>query len=129
VDDVELASALEHGGDVQALCDLGVDRGIVRPANRCDCVQAGCGDRVCGGEQRDVVTGRYQALGEQRGELLPRPVVARWCPPRDRGQYGDSDRAAGLAVRGNVDVLRLPGPNFEHSQRGDPTYLRQFAFD
>ena len=29
VDDVELASALEHGRDVQALCDLGVDRRVL----------------------------------------------------------------------------------------------------
>src|SRR5260370_840872 len=29
VDDVELARALEHGRDVQALCDLGVDRRVL----------------------------------------------------------------------------------------------------
>jgi hypothetical protein len=42
-------------------------------------VQAGRGDRVRGGEQRDVMAGGHQPLGQQRGELLPRPVVARWC--------------------------------------------------
>ena len=112
VDDVELAGALEHRGDVQALCDLGVDRRNIRPAKRRGCVQPGRGDRVCGGEQRDVMAGRHQPLGEQRGELLPRPVVARWCPPRDRRQHGDSDRDAGRAGDGNVDALRLLGPNF-----------------
>ena len=50
----------------------------------------------------------HQPLGEQRGELLPRPVVTRWCPPRDRRQYSHSDRAADLALDGNV--LRLLGP-------------------
>ena len=57
-----------------------------------------------------------EALGEQRRELLPRPVVPGRRPPRDRRQHGDSDRAAGLAVDGNVDVLRLPGPNFACSE-------------
>ena len=109
VDDVELASALEHGRDVQALCDLGVDRLVLRPARRRGRVQPGRGDRVCSGEQRDVMTGGHQPLGEQRRELLPRPVVTRWCPPRDRRQHGDSDRAACLALNGNA--LRLPVPN------------------
>jgi hypothetical protein len=35
--------------------------------------------------------------------------VTRRCPPRDRRQHGDSDRAACLAVNGNA--LRLPVPN------------------
>ena len=108
VNDVELAGTLEHRGDVQALGDLGVDRRVLRPATRRGGVQGGRGDRVCGGEQRDVMARSHQPLGEQRGELLPRPVVTRWCPPRDRRQHGDSDRAAGLALDGNV--LRLPGP-------------------
>ena len=97
VDDVELVGALEHGGDVQALCDLGVDRRILRPAARRGRVQAGRGDRVGSSEQRDVMAGGDQALGEQRGELLPRPVVPRWCPPRDRREHSYSDRTASLA--------------------------------
>ena len=118
VDDVELAGALEHRGDVQALCDLGVDRRILRPARRRGGMQAGRGDRVCSGEQRDVMAGRHQPLGEQRRELLPRPVVTRRCPPRDRRQHGDSDRAACLALNGNV--LRLPGPNLAPQPAGRP---------
>ena len=86
--------------------DLRVDRRVFRPAERRGCVQAGRGDRVCSGEQRDVMAGRYQPLGEQRGELLPRPVMTGRCPPRDRRQHGDSDRAVSLALNGNV--LRLP---------------------
>ena len=52
------------------------------------------------------MAGSDQPLGEQRGELLPRPVVTRWRPPRDRRQYSHSDRVVGLALDGNV--LRLP---------------------
>jgi hypothetical protein len=74
-------------------------------------VQAGRGDRVCRGEQRDVMASRHQSLGEQRGELLPRAVVTRRCPPRDRRQHGDADRAACVALDGNV--LRLPGWRFK----------------
>ena len=55
------------------------------------------------------MTGGYQPLGEQRRELLPRPVVTRRCPPRDRRQHGDSNPAACLALNGNA--LRLPVPN------------------
>ena len=55
------------------------------------------------------MTGGYQPLGQQRREQLPRPVVTRGRPPRDRRQHGDSDRAACLAVNGNAP--RLPVPN------------------
>jgi len=55
------------------------------------------------------MTGGYQPLGQQRREQLPRPVVTRGRPPRDRRQHGDSDRAACLAVNGNA--FRLPVPN------------------
>jgi hypothetical protein len=65
VDDVELVSAFEHRRDVQALCDLGVDCRVLRPAKRRGCVQTGRGHRICGGEQRDVMAGRHQPLGEQ----------------------------------------------------------------
>ena len=106
VDDVKLPSVLEYRSDVQTFGDLGVDRRILRPAGRGGCVQGRRGDRVRGGEQRHLMARSDQALGEQRGELLPRPVVTRWRPPRDRRQYGHSDRAAGLAFDGNV--LRLP---------------------
>ena len=50
VNDVELVGALEYRGDVQALCDLGVDCRILRPAPRRRCVQAGRSDRVRSGE-------------------------------------------------------------------------------
>jgi hypothetical protein len=119
VDDVELASALEHGGDVQALRDLRIDRRVLRPAKRRGCVQAGRGDRVCSGEQRDVMTGGHQPLGEQRGELLPRPVVTGRCPPSDRRQHGDSDRVDSLALDGNQLRLRRS----PHDASGEPTVV------
>ena len=65
VDDVELTGSLEHRGDVQALCDLRVDRRVLGPAARCGCVQGCRGDRVCGREQSDVMACGHQSLGEQ----------------------------------------------------------------
>jgi hypothetical protein len=106
VNDVELAGALEYRGDVQALCDLGVDRRILRPATRHRCVQAGRGDRVCSGEEGDMMAGCHKTLGEKRRELLPRPVVPRRCPPRDRREHSNSDRTLSLASNGNL--IRLP---------------------
>src|SRR6188472_3163380 len=60
--------ARSNGRDVQALCDLGVDRLVLRPARRRGRVQPCRGDRVCSGEQGDLMTGGYQPLGEQRRE-------------------------------------------------------------
>lgn len=88
VDDVEIIGPLEHRGDVQALGDLGIDRFVLGPTTRRRRYQFGGGDRVCGGEQGDVMPGGDQTLGEQRGELFPRTVVPRRCPPCDRCQHG-----------------------------------------
>ncbi len=89
VDDVEVVGTLEHRGDVQALGDLRLDRGILGPPGRCRAVQRGGGDRVGGGEQRHVVPRGDQPLGEQRCELFPRAVVARRRPPGDRSEHRD----------------------------------------
>ena len=47
------------------------------------------GDRVGGGEQRHVVSGRDQPVGEQGGEELPRAVVAGRRAPGDGREDSD----------------------------------------
>ena len=47
--------------------------------------------RVGGGEQRDVHAALDQPLGQERHELLPRAVVARRHPPRDRREHRDTE--------------------------------------
>ena len=89
VDHVELARALEHRRDVQRLPDLRVQRRILGVAGRRRADEASGRDRVGGGEQGDVDSSPDQPLGQQRGELLPRPVPARRYPPRDRRQNRD----------------------------------------
>ena len=75
VDDVELTGPLERVSDVEALGHLRFDRRILRvpPGNRCG--KPTRGDRVSGGEQRHVDSSRNESLGQERGELFPRPVV------------------------------------------------------
>ena len=104
---VELAGPLERGRVVQALVHLGVDAGVLLVAARGLGVQPGRGQRVGGGEQRDVVAERDQALGESGRDLLPRPVAARRGAMRDRGEHADAQaRRAALDV--DVDVVPVP---------------------
>jgi hypothetical protein len=89
VDDVELVGVLEDVGDVRALGRLGVDVVVLGPA-----VSAGAAEcrgclRVAGGEQRDVVAGCDESVGEKRCEQFPWRVVVRWGAPGDRGEDGD----------------------------------------
>ena len=53
-----------------------------------------------------MVAGGDQPLGEQGRELLPRAVVPRRCPPRDRREHGHADRCVGRAWDSNG--LTLP---------------------
>ena len=91
VDDVELVGPLEHLGDVQALGDLGVDRRRPR-TSRTAAVARELGRWSTESAVANSVTSwprRHEALGEQRREQLPRPVVTGRGPPRDRGEHGD----------------------------------------
>ena len=66
VDDVELVTAFEDVGDVQALRHLGFDgrRPPTSPSATTECKRAGR-DRVAGREQGDVVSSGDEALGQQ----------------------------------------------------------------
>jgi len=60
-------------------------------------------------EQGHVVTELDEAVGEERREELPRTVVTRRCPPRDRRQHGDPQRRVGgvaLSERRNARGYR-----------------------
>ena len=96
VDEVELVRALEHLGDVQALAHLRVDVRILRLSSRHDRLRAvpRC-LRIASGEQRDVDAALDEPFGEQRGELLPRAVVAGRDAPGDRRQHGHAEHSVG----------------------------------
>ncbi len=94
VDQVELRCALEHRGDVQALPHLGVELRVLRVPGGDRADQRRGRQRVGGGEQRDVHAARDQPFRQERDELLPRAVVARRHPPRDRGQHRHTERGA-----------------------------------
>ena len=44
------------------------------------------------------MTARREALGEQRCELFPRSVVARWRSPRERSEDRDAEWNADLGI-------------------------------
>ncbi len=88
VDDVELGGPLEDVRDVQALAHLGLGIGIFRVPPGHDRRQAAGGQGVGRCEQGHVDAPFDEPLGEERGELLPRPVVPRRDPPRHRRQHG-----------------------------------------
>ena len=94
VDEVELISPFEDGGDVKTLLDLGIQGGILGVSRGSGAHQPSAGHRVRGGEEGDVHTLPDQPFGEQRHELLPWPVMARGNPPRDRSQDRDLQQAA-----------------------------------
>ena len=89
VDHVELARAFEDRRDVQRLPDLRIQCRILGVAGRRRADEASGRDGVGRGEQGDVDSSPDQALGQQRSELLPRAVMARRYPPRDRCQNRD----------------------------------------
>ncbi len=92
VDDVELRRPFEDLGDVEALGHLRIEGRVLRPPVRHHGTQAGRGQRITGGEQRDVVPARHQSLRQEGGEELPRPIVAGRHPPRERSQDRDAQR-------------------------------------
>ena len=89
VDHVELVGALEGMRDVEAFDDLGLDVRILRVAASDHRGEPAGGDRVGGREEGHVDAPRDEPLGEERCELLPRPVVARRHAPRHRREHCD----------------------------------------
>ena len=94
MDQIELPRALEHGRDVQRLPYLRVERRILRVPGRRRSRQPRTCERVGGREQRDLDAPVDEPLGEQRYELLPRPVVAGRHSPRDRSEHRHAQRRA-----------------------------------
>ena len=92
VDHVELVGPLEDVRDVEALGHLRVDVRILRVPAGDDRREPARGHRVGGREERHVDAAGDQALGQERGELLPRAVVAWRHAPRDRRQHGHAQR-------------------------------------
>jgi hypothetical protein len=92
VDEVELIGPLEQRGDVERLPHLGIHTGGLRVPTGRHGRQPGRRDRIGGGEQRDIDSPGHQALGQQRHEQLPGPIVAGRHPPRDRGEHRHPQR-------------------------------------
>ena len=117
VDDVELVGALERVRDVEALDDLGLDArdppsSPRRPPKR-------AGRRSSSRAVAKSVTStpsRDEPLGEQRCELLPRPVVARRHPPRDRREHRDPQRRHGAS---SPETRRAPATIASSLREGD----------
>ena len=66
---------------------------------------------IGGGEQRDVVTGGDEPVGQQRGEELPRAVVPGRGAPGDGREHADAEgrcRDVALADRRNTAGYRCP---------------------
>jgi hypothetical protein len=104
VDDVELGGVFEKVGDVRALGDLRVDAVVLGPSPCARAAERGGRLGIGGGEQGDVVAGGDQAIGEERGEQLPGPVVARRGAPGDRREDSDPQgwcRWIAMAARGD----------------------------
>jgi len=87
---VEVGRSLERRCYVQRLEHLDVvPRRLVVTVWRDGMQSAGCA-RVRGGEERYLVAECDQALGQGRGDLLPRPVALRRGPVGDGGQHPDA---------------------------------------
>jgi len=87
---IELARPLEGRRDVQASVDLGIDGDVFLVTGRRFTVQSSRGQRISGGEQRDIVAEAHQALGQRGRDLLPGPVTAWRRAMRHRGQDRDA---------------------------------------
>ena len=100
VDEVERRRVPEGVGEVQPLPHLRVHPGRLLVRRGHHGAEAGAGAGIGGGEERDVNPGRDQALGEQRHDALPRAVMPRRYPPRDRRQHADAQGAVERRVAG-----------------------------
>ena len=91
MNDVELVRALDRRGEVQHLVELPRPHVLVVPvAVLVDGVQLGCGLRVGGGEERDVVAARHEAFGQERRHQLNRARLVRRHFGGDRGDVRDA---------------------------------------
>ncbi len=119
VDDVELVGALERMGDVECFPDSAVDGRVLRVAGGADAVELRRRLRVEGREERHVDAARVEPGGDQPGDTLPRPVVTRRCPPRDRAENRDfqltvvalstaSSTSSNFAVARQIEVSAAP---------------------
>ena len=92
VNDVELAGALDGGGEIQHLVELPRPHRRVVPVALVEGgVQPGAGRRPGRGEQRDVMAPGHEPLGEQRCHRFDRPGLRR---RNGRGDRGDVARSA-----------------------------------
>jgi hypothetical protein len=105
VDDVEVSRALEGVRHVQRLPNATVERRVFRVAVGTHAVQLRRGLRIEGGEQRHVDAARVEATGEQSGDSLPRPVVARRRPPGDRSEDCDLHSDGGRSPEHRLEHL------------------------
>ena len=124
VNDIELGGPLEGIRDVQALADLGIDVGILRVRPRHNGGETAGRPRIAAREQRHVDSALDQALGEQRGELLPRAVRPRRDSPRHGSQHGHPQSTHGLVV----SSTRVAAPSDRRGPgRGDAICHRSSA--
>ncbi len=93
VDEVELAGPLEGVRDVEALGHLRLDVRILGVRASDDGRETARGRRVGGREEGHVDAPGNEPFGQQRRELLPRPVVTGRHAPRDRRQDRDARRS------------------------------------
>ena len=84
MDEVKPGGMLEGFGDVKVLGDFGIDGAILFIAAGDYGMQAGAGDGIPGGEERDIPAAADQAFGDVAGDGLPCAVLAGRCPPGDR---------------------------------------------
>ena len=115
VDDVEVAGAARTP---TAMCRHSATLGSMSSSSDHPCARrwpcsAAVVTESAGGEQRHVVAQRHQTLGEQRGEQLPRSVVAGRGAPGDRREHGDPQRAA-------VRRARCAGASEQRDATGGP---------
>src|SRR2546426_799187 len=93
VNQIELASPLEHFRDVQRLPYFGIHARVFRVRSRADRDESGSSNRICSREQRDVDAALDQALSQKRDNSLPRSVVPRQYSPGNWRQHRDSHKA------------------------------------
>ena len=98
VQQIEVRRGAQRGRDVQRLPHAPVHGSVLRVATRADAAQNRTCLRVQGREQRHLDAARYQALGQQAGDELPRTVMPRRSAPSDRRQHGHLHR--GIPMRG-----------------------------
>jgi len=102
---VELLGSLEGSSVVEPLVRLRVDAQILLVATRGLGVQVPRRDRVGGREQGYLMAEGNKPLAQRGRHLLPRPVAARRCAMRDRGDHPDSKWPAHATTQ-----VRAQGP-------------------